>query len=77
MTNNHEKLPSMQRVKQLINWMNPFKIVGLLGVIFHFNTNILLANSGGPDQTQHSKISDLDQCGLPMSHKNDTELSLE
>ena len=42
-----------------------------VGCFFHLfsNFNILLANSGNPDQTPRSAASDLGLHCLPMSHK--------
>ena len=52
----------------VINWICPFPILGLLGVIFH------LANSGEPDQMPRFAASDLVLHCLPMSHKKDPRL---
>ena len=45
------------------------------GQYFHFNSTFqyynLSANSGDPDQTPHSVLSDLGLHCLPMSHKMD------
>ena len=47
-----------------ISRMKLFQILGLLGSIFHFHSNI-----GDPDQTPSPATSDLGLHCLPMSHK--------
>ena len=55
----------------LINWMSPFLILGVPGVLFSFlfysESIFLLANSEDPDQTPRSVASDLGLHYLPMS----------
>ena len=40
----------------------------------HFNKKILEANSGDPDQTPHSVVSDLGLHGLPLPYNMDARL---
>ena len=54
----------------VINWNSPFLFKEMLGGIFYFADYAnYAANSGDPDQTQHSVVSDLGLHYLPMSHK--------
>ena len=53
----------------LISRKSSFPILGVLVLFF-----IIKANSGDPDQTQHSALSDLGLHCLSMSHKKDAML---
>ena len=60
-----------------INLTSSFPILGLLGGIFHFHSNLKRtfgANSGDPDQRPHYLASDLGLRCLPMFHKKDAKL---
>ena len=62
----------------LINWMSPFPILGVPGVLFHFyfisKKIFLLANNEDPDQKPRSAVYDLGLHCLPMSQKLDARL---
>ena len=59
----------------LTNWTSPFPILGVSGVLFHFNyisNRFLLANSEDPDQTPRSMAYNLGMHCVPNSPKWDT-----
>ena len=65
----------------LFNWMSPFPILGVSGILFHFsfilNRNSCKQTSVDPDQTPHSVASDLGLHCLPRSQKRDARLIWE
>ena len=60
---------------QLVQSISNFRVVGwYFSFLFKFQKNLLLANSGEPDQTPQFAASDLVLHCLPMSHKKDARI---